>query len=432
MKITRIIISWFALALAQTALAQQDPSGQVPDQGITSSSGYGDIPQFGGPQSVGGQLREDRETTGIGALSEGLQSGWDSYNAWKDGIKEEHGLAFGGDYTAMWQGASESLGEDSAAGGIFRLFGSWTVLGRDTGNTGTVVYKVENRHRLGTEIAPKDLGFEIGYAGFTAPIYADYDWGLTNLFWQQRFNQGRFNVVAGVVDVTDYLDVYGMINPWTSVSNLAFLTDPSIPAPNQGLGVAAAAMITDRIYAVAGLADTNGDPTKPGDMFDSFFDDQEYFTHVEIGWASSKDRIYFDNVHLTYWHADEREAAQTPSGWGLAFSAAKFIDDKWMPFLRAGYADEGGALYDRSVSAGLGYYRQSRKELAGLGLNWSRPAESGFGPGLPDQYTAELFYRFQVSDHIAITPDIQFIKDPALNPDENQIWVLGLRLRLAL
>jgi porin len=103
-----------------------------------------------------------------------------------------------------------------------------------------------------------------------------------------------------------------------------------------------------------------------------------------------------------------------------------------MEDVAGGYADEGGALYDRSVSAGLGYYRQSRKELAGLGLNWSRPAESGFGPGLPDQYTAELFYRFQVSDHVAITPDIQFIKDPALNPDENQIWVLGQRVRVAL
>jgi carbohydrate-selective porin OprB len=107
-------------------------------------------------------------------------------------------------------------------------------------------------------------------------------------------------------------------------------------------------------------------------------------------------------------------------------------NDKCMPFLHASYVGEGGALYDRSVSAGPGYYRQLRKELAGFSLNWSRPSEGGFGPGLPDQYTAELFYRFQLSDRVAITPDIRFIKDPALNPDENQIWVLGLQVRVAL
>ena len=347
-------------------------------------------------------------------------------------MQEDHGFAFGFDYTAMVQGASESLGEDRAAAGIFRLFGTWTLLGHGTANTGSIVYKVENRHRLGTDIAPKDLGFEVGYAGFTAPIYADYDWGLTNLYWQQRFNDGRFTLVAGVVDVTDYVAIYGMVNPWTSFSNLAFLTDPTIPAPNQGLGVAAGAMLTDQIYLIAGLADTNGDPTDPGNMIDSFFDDGEYFKHVELGWTPSKDRIYLDNVHLTYWHADEREGAQTPDGWGLSFSAAKFFDEKWMPFLRAGYAEDGGALYERSVGAGLGYYRKARGDLFGLGLNWSRPSESSFGPDLDDQYTAELFYRFQLTDNLAITPDIQFIVDPALNPEEDRIWVLGLRARLAL
>ena len=39
-------------------------------------------------------------------------------------------------------------------------------------------------------------------------------------------------------------------------------------------------------------------------------------------------------------------------GWGLAFSAAKFINDTWMPFLRAGYSDGGGArlLVDKPIT----------------------------------------------------------------------------------
>ncbi|MBW2177211.1 MAG: carbohydrate porin, partial [Deltaproteobacteria bacterium] len=53
-------------------------------------------------------------------------------------------------------------------------------------------------------------------------------------------------------------------------------------------------------------------------------------------------------------------------------------------------------------------------------------------PGLRDQYTAELFYRWQLAPQFAITPDLQWLQNPAKNPDEDQIWVLGMRMRLAL
>ena len=44
--------------------------------------------------------------------------------------------------------------------------------------------------------------------------------------------------MAGIVDVTDYVDTYGLVNHWTNFSNLAFSTDPTIPVPHQGLGAA--------------------------------------------------------------------------------------------------------------------------------------------------------------------------------------------------
>jgi porin len=68
----------------------------------------------------------------------------------------------------------------------------------------------------------------------------------------------------------------------------------------------------------------------------------------------------------------------------------------------------------------------------GVGLNWSRPDEDVFGPGLDGQYTAEIYYRFQVMKVLTVTPDVQLIIDPALNPQESSIWVFGLRARLAL
>ena len=394
-----------------------------------SDSRYANVPKFGGTSSVGVQLKDDAaESSQFSGFKDALQS----YTAFKERINKDYNLAFSFDYTAIYLHASKSLSEEDAAGGILRFYGSWTLLGLETGNTGSLVYKVESRNKLWTNIPPKELGFASGYAGFYAPIYADYGFGLTNLYWQQKFKKNRFNFVAGIVDVTDYLDIYGMVNPWSSFSNLAFLTNPTIPAPNQGLGAAFGVMASDHIYIVGGLADTNGDPSKSGKMVNSFFSDQEYFTHLEVGWVSSYDRRYFDNIHLTAWHADARSDSLTPNGWGLSFSYTTFINDEWMPFVRVGYADDGGALYSRTISAGLGRYWGETRNLFGVGLNWSRPDTWNFGSGLDDQYTMELFYRWQVTPNFALTPDVQIVRDPALHPTENTLYVYGLRARLAL
>jgi porin len=413
------------VALLVLALSEHAPAGETTPERV-SKSGYAEVPEFGGPRSVGATLKEADEILEsllrFPSIDDSLQPWFD----FKGRTRERYGLSFGGDYTVLYQGATESLGKDSAAGGIFRFFGNWTLLGRDSGNTGSLVFNVENQHRLGTDIAPEDLGFEIGYVGLTSETFNDSGWGLTNLHWQQKLSERRVTVVAGIVDTGDYVDVYALNDPWTQFSNFVFGANPTVAAPGPGFGGGAGVMATDNIYVVVGLADANGDPTDPGGGFDTFFSDHEYFTHLEIGLVSSYERRYLDNIHLTLWHVDEREEAQAPDDWGLAFSATKFINDQWMPFLRAGYADGEAALLEGMVSAGIGRYFAEHGDVLGIGVSWGKPS----GDGLADQYTAEAFYRLQLAQYVAITPDAQVIVDPALNPDEDVIGVFGLRARL--
>jgi len=411
---------WALPASAQTS----DPDTPPPAEPAAQSGAS----QFGGPSSVGGTLNSDRESEAAVPARVNLL---DRYFGFKQQVGEDYGFSFGFDYNALQQYAAQSLGEDTAAGGVFRAFGQWTLVGRGTENTGTLVYKVENRHRLGTDIAPKDLGAEVGYAGLTAVTFSDADWVLTNLYWSQHFVKNRVGFVAGVVDTTDYVDVYGLVNPWADFNNYAFTTNPTIPAPDQGLGAAVRVMPTENIYIIGGVADANGDPSDPGDSVNSFFSDAEFFTHIEVGWISSWDRRFSDNIHLTAWHADERKQAGVSDGWGLAFSFSRLFADTWEPFFRAGYSEDGGALWERSISAGIAYHTRKKSDVIGLGLNWSRPSEDTFGPGLDDQYTAEIYYRLQLLKVLTITPDIQVLFKPSLKPDEDVIFVFGLRGRIS-
>jgi porin len=69
--------------------------------------------------------------------------------------------------------------------------------------------------------------------------------------------------------------------------------------------------------------------------------------------------------------------------------------------------------------------------VIGLGVNWGKPNQTSF-EGTDDQYSTELFWRYQLTKELAVNPSIQYIKDPALNPEESSLWAYGLRLRLAI
>ena len=53
------------------------------------------------------------------------------------------------------------------------------------------------------------------------------------------------------------------------------------------------------------------------------------------------------------------------------------------------------------------------------------------GP-IDSQFTSEVFYRFQLTQFLALTPDVQLIVDPALNPGQDVVAFFGIRLRVAL
>ena len=327
----------------------------------------------------------------------------------KERINKDRGLQFNIDESMFYQAATESLGESDAASGLVRIYGQWEPFRKRCENPGLLVFKVENRHKMGTAITPFDLGFEAGSIVPTGTFFNEFPFGVTNLHWKQYLFDKRLAFVIGKIDVTDYIDPYAMMNPLTHFINLSFSTNPTIAVPNQGLGFAAGGMLTDRIYLQGGFGDANGQPTAAG--FNTFFDDSEFFSYVELGVTSAQDRLFVDNVHLTLWHTDDRVAAGTPEGHGVAFTMQKFFSDKWLPFFRFGYSDGDAALLQTVFSTGLGLHAQ-KPGRRGNRIQLGKPSDGT----LRDQFTSEAFYRFQLTQFLAITPDVQLVVDPRLTP----------------
>jgi porin len=416
-------------AMLSTALACGNALAQ--EASITTTEGQQPVGDFGGPNAVPNQINSDREQT---LLGRGIELG-ENWDGWKAKIQEDYGFGMGADYTGVYLNASDTVpgGRDSTGAGILRVYGAWDLLGRNSGNTGSFVWKFEHRHGYANPApAPLYAITEVGYLGLFNPPFNDTDFRTQNFYWRQRFGEGRYSMVAGFLDVTDFLDLYGMISPWLHFTNFAFSTgSATIDLPNDaGLGVGLGAMLTDNIYFVGSLQDANGNPEEVWESVDTFFDDSEYFTSAELGWTSGQDAIYLDNYHVTLWHKDKREEAGKPSGWGANFSFARFVNETWMPFLRGGYSDDGDSLLEKSLSGGVGYRLRGRKDLLGAGLNWGEPNPNQ-GVGNDAQYAAEVFYRLLVGKRLNLTADLQYIKDPAINQLESSAWVFGMRGRLA-
>ena len=71
---------------------------------------------------------------------------------------------------------------------------------------------------------------------------------------------------------------------------------------------------------------------------------------------------------------------------------------------------------------------QRSTDRLGFGATWARPT----APLTSDQFAFELFYRAQMVDGVQVTPDAEFIINPALDPNSNFQVVFGLRVRAYL
>ena len=74
-------------------------------------SAYDDIPEFGGPSSVGVQLKDDNQIPLTGDFIKDNMQGW---FANKEAVMKKHGLAYGLNFSTLYQKAN-STGESLSA-----------------------------------------------------------------------------------------------------------------------------------------------------------------------------------------------------------------------------------------------------------------------------------------------------------------------------
>ena len=117
---------------------------------------------------------------------------------------------------------------------------------------------------------------------------------------------------------------------------------------------------------------------------------------------------------------------QPRRGWGL-FGRASISDSNPTPisyFLSAGIGGDSPLGCHRGDTFGIGWF------YTGASDEFGQIAQNKFGPR--DGTGVELFYNFQVTPWLNVTPDIQFIRPGWGAVATDDLFVYGLRVNMKL
>jgi porin len=377
------------------------------------------------PDDIGTQLRESDEPEdalfSAGPLTP-LHESWQQVTAH---LRDSMRLDLGMNYTAVYQRADTTVGGPrDASDGDFDFFGRWHLTGCENHWPGSLVFSSESRHRL-SRIPPSDLN--TGTVGGTIVGFGAQDFSLPQLYWEQGSYEDNLILRVGKMDPALIFDGGRYVSSNYAFLSPAFSDTLPMALPGAGIGLVGAVYPTQSTYIVAGVHDANGKRTTAG--FDTFFGDGEYFSAIEFGWFPHPDEPYEGMYHLTLWNTDARQRANRPSDRGVAMTMEQPLgcDGNLVPFLRYAYAHRGLNGIRQNLSIGIGFedIHGQNDDVIGVAASWAEPSDGA----LRDQYVVESFYRFFVTPHTHLTPDVQVVLDPANAPNKNAVTLLGLRLR---
>ncbi len=114
-------------------------------------------------------------------------------------------------------------------------------MGDREATSGNLVWKMETRNPIFGNPTPRDMGFDTSSALSTANFKELDYWGVTDLYWLQRFRDARGGLLEGHMDPGDWADQYPLLNAWTAFMSDAFYNNPTEAIPKRGFGASSAA-----------------------------------------------------------------------------------------------------------------------------------------------------------------------------------------------
>ncbi|HDR14479.1 MAG TPA: carbohydrate porin [Desulfobacteraceae bacterium] len=274
-------------------------------------------------------------------------------------------------------------------------------------------------------------------SGFNDTPVDDDNVGLAELWYEHTWIEKRLRFRVGKIDITTDFDTSAVAN--SSADQFlsgAFANNLVVEFPDDN-GFGAMLWISPAdIWGIGiGVADADAGWDK---VTEDIFSIIELDLKPKIAGREGNYRIYGwfngkDHENLL----DPNKTKEDNYGFGLSFDQQ--ITDTVTLFARYGRQRSSVSRVEQAWSAGLQFavdFYGRQDDAFGLAYGQSVIGDAGEkldrtnSIDTADEHHLEIYYNFKVNDHLNITPDIQWVKNPDGDRDNDDLWAFALRARL--
>jgi Carbohydrate-selective porin, OprB family len=247
---------------------------------------------------------------------------------------------------------------------------------------------------------------------------------LLTTWYQHSFTfheDSTLDATVGIIDATDYLDENAYANDeYTQFMNEALVNGPNAFLPSYDAG---GALGWDAgpwsLHGVVMKVNENDD----GNDF-TFYGAQLGYK-LQSGLGVGNYRVLVDRTSKDFIDGDGEARHKRAS---ILFSFDQQLGNVVGAFLRFGWQDDSAAVnYDAIWSGGIdinGSPWKRADDNIGLGYAYL----DGGNMAIRQSQVAEAYYRFVINSYLALSADIQYMKDELQNQENPAGFIYGMRL----
>ena len=254
-------------------------------------------------------------------------------------------------------------------------------------------------------------------------VYGGHDGVIPELSLMHYFAGKRACVVAGMLNLTNYMDCVGIANDsFHSFANCGFVNSTVLALPDANLGLLAQYELNNSSYAMVSFireATTYGD--NPFDDGSGYLLAGEYGRQILDGAATVRFNPFFRQVD------DGKELHHTV---GLAANIEFEVRDELTVYARTGWGarQELGNAFDFSCGTNIKLIPSREDDFLGLAVGVFKGCNSADEPTLNNrEFVAEAMYSFQVNDYFKLVPHLQYIANPAYDDTTSDVVYMGVQ-----